>query len=101
MSFLFPFLKIITILAFFKIVAIQLSDNHLLYSLASDCQLSIPVGIRSRISCGIYCVWPLGHQCFPPHLYVEFDVTHSHHVATFNLDLFDECYVCDAVWPVC
>ena len=34
-SFLFPFLKIITILAFFHAVGIRLFDKHLVYSLAS------------------------------------------------------------------
>ena len=34
-SFLFPFLKIITTLAFFHAVGIRLSDKHLVYSLAS------------------------------------------------------------------
>ena len=34
-SFLFPFLKIITILAFFYTVGIRLSNNHLVYCLAS------------------------------------------------------------------
>ena len=35
MSFLFPFLKIIIILAFFHAVDIRFSDKHLVYSLAS------------------------------------------------------------------
>ena len=34
-SFLFPFLKISTIIAFFHAVGIRLSDKHLVYSLAS------------------------------------------------------------------
>ena len=34
-SFLFPFLKIITILTFFHVVGIRFSDKHLVYSLAN------------------------------------------------------------------
>ena len=34
-SFLFPFLKIIIILAFFHVVGIRISDKHVVYSLAS------------------------------------------------------------------
>ena len=43
----------------------------------------------------------LGHQCFPFHLYVLFDVAHNQSVVTTNVDLVDDCYVCDDVWPVC
>ena len=43
----------------------------------------------------------LGHQCFPFHLYVQFDVVHNQSVVTTNVDLVDDCYVCDDVWPVC
>ena len=45
--------------------------------------------------------WPLGHHFFSFHLYVQFDVAHNHSVVTFNVDLVDDCYVCDNVWPVC
>ena len=37
----------------------------------------------------------------PFHLYVKCDVAHSHSVVTSNVDLVDDCYVCDGVWPVC
>ena len=39
MSFLFPFLKIIIILAFFHAVGIRLSEKHLVYSLPSVFQM--------------------------------------------------------------
>ena len=42
-------------------------------------------------------VWPLGHQCFPFYLYVQFVVAHNQSV----VDVVDECHVCDDVWPVC
>ena len=38
---------------------------------------------------------------FPFHLYVQFDVAHNQSVVTSNVDLVDECYVCDDIWPVC
>ena len=37
---------------------------------------------------------------FPP-LYVQFDVNIDHYVVISNVDLVDDCYVCDDVWPVC
>ena len=40
-SFLFPFLKIITILSFFHAVGIRLSDKHLEYSLASVFEMEL------------------------------------------------------------
>ena len=47
----------------------------------------------------IWLASSLGNQLFPFHLYVQFD--HNHSVVTFNVDLVDDCYVCDDVWPVC
>ena len=44
---------------------------------------------------------PLRHQCFPFHLYVQFDVAINHFVVTSNVDMVDDCNVCDDVWPVC
>ena len=38
---------------------------------------------------------------FPFHLYFHFDIAHSQSVVTSNVDLVDECYVCEDVWPVC
>ena len=38
---------------------------------------------------------------FPLLLYVQFDDTHNHSVVSFNVDLVDDCYVCDDVWPIC
>ena len=37
----------------------------------------------------------------PFHLYVQFDVAHNQSVVTSNVELVDDCYVCDDVWPVC
>ena len=34
-------------------------------------------------------------------LNVQFYVAHNHSVVTFNVDLVDDCYVCDDVWHVC
>ena len=31
----------------------------------------------------------------------QFDVAHNQSVVTSNIDLVDDCYVCDDVWPVC
>ena len=31
---------------------------------------------------------------------IQFDVAHSHSVVTSKVDLVDDCYVCDDVWPV-
>ena len=45
--------------------------------------------------------WPLGHQLFSFHLYDQIDVAHSHYVLTSNVDLADDCYICEDVWPVC
>ena len=62
-SFLFPFLKIIIILAFFHAAGIRLSDKHLVYSLASVFEMvsapafnvsmfiwSLPVAVTFSIS---------------------------------------------------
>ena len=38
-----------------------------------------------------------GHHFFPFHLYDQFDTAHSHSVVTYNVDLVDDCYVCDHV----
>ena len=44
----------------------------------------------------------LSSICFPFHLYLQFDdVAHNQSVVTSNVDLVDDCYVCDDVWPVC
>ena len=45
----------------------------------------------------ILFVWPLGHQYFPFHLYVQFDIAHSNSVVTSNAGLVDYFYVCDKV----
>ena len=34
-------------------------------------------------------------------LYLQFDDTHNQYVVTSNVDLIDDCYVCDDVWPYC
>ena len=59
---------------------------------------SIRVEMQSSL---ILFVWPLSHQCFPFHLYVLFDIIHSHSVVTFNDGLIEDCYVCEDIWPVC
>ena len=42
--------------------------------------------------------WPLRHHLFPFHVvYVQFDVARNQPVATSNVDLVDDCYVCDDV----
>ena len=40
---------------------------------------------------------------FPFHLYVQFGVAHNQSVVTSNVELVDDCYVCDCndIWPVC
>ena len=35
------------------------------------------------------------------HFYVQFDVDHNHYVVASNVNLVDDCYVCDDVWSVC
>ena len=35
------------------------------------------------------------------HLYVQFDVAYNESVVTSSVDLVDDCYVFDDVWPVC
>ena len=37
---------------------------------------------------------------FPFHFYVQFVVAHNQSVVTSSVDLVDDCYVCDDVWPV-
>ena len=39
----------------------------------------------------------VGHQWFPFHLCVQFDVAYNQSVVTSNVDLVDDCYVCDNV----
>ena len=41
--------------------------------------------------------WPLGHLFFPFHPYVQFDVVHNQSVVTSNVDLVDDCYICEDV----
>ena len=47
-----------------------------------------------------YCsvAYPLAHNSFH---YVQFDVALSHSVVTSNVDLVDDRYVYDDIWPVC
>ena len=66
--------------------------------------LSIRVGIRYSLILFVlylYSQWPFDHQCFPFYLYVQFGVDHNHTVVTSDVDLIDDCNVCDDVWPVC
>ena len=50
---------------------------------------------------GIYFWWLYGHECVSfQHLYT-FVIAHSQTVATSNVDLVDDCYLCDDLWPVC
>ena len=44
---------------------------------------------------------PLVINCFRFLLYVQFDVAHNHSVVTSDVDLVDDSYICDDVWPVC
>ena len=60
----------------------------------------IGFSIRSS-SCGIYSWWPLGHQVVPFQLDVQFGVAHSQSLVTSYVELVDDCYVCDDVWPLC
>jgi len=61
----------------------------------------------SFISCSasyrcLNSIWKSRHQhCASSVSYVQSDVAHNHFVAIFNVDLVDDCYVCDVVWPVC
>ena len=34
-------------------------------------------------------------------LYVQFDVAHNQSVVSSNVDLVDDCYIRDDIWPVC
>ena len=52
--------------------------------IVSPIDSSIRVGIRSSL---ILFVWHLGHNVFPFHLYVQFDVAHDHAVVTSNVDV--------------
>ena len=119
-SFLFHFLQIIIILAFFHNVGICLSDKHLVYNLASvfemvsspSCFQCIDVSSRffnsswnSIFFDPIYVASTLGGLLVINFihflLYVQFDVARNQPVVTSNVDLVDDFYVCDDVWPVC
>ena len=46
----------------------------------------------------IYSCWTLGHY-FSVNFYVQLDVARTHYVFTSNVDMVDDCYVCDDVSP--
>ena len=50
---------------------------------------------------GIRMAFTLGHQLFLFHIYVQFDVVHNQFVITSNVDLVDDRFVCDDIWPAC
>ena len=38
---------------------------------------------------------------FAFNLYIQFDVAYNHSMVTSKVDLVDDCYLCDDIWPVC
>ena len=66
-SFLFSFLKLITIIAFFHAKGIRLSDKHLVYSLASVFKMvfSPAFNVSIKVQSSLY----LSSRCFPLYLF--------------------------------
>ena len=67
---------------------------------SSSCSVSNRFLNSSWNSIFFYPIRVSSTNLFPFHLYVQFDVAHKQSVVTSNVDLVDDCYVCDDVWPV-
>ena len=57
------------------------------------------VSLKMSMSCSVSNRFLNSSLLF--HLYVQFNVVHSHSMATSNFDLVDDCFGCDNVWSVC
>ena len=56
----------------------------LLMFLGEDLHELFEFDLLRSYACGIYSWTPLGHQLFPFHLYLQFDVAHNHSVGHFQ-----------------
>ena len=62
---------------------------------------AVQVGIRFSFMWHLLLVVSWSSIFIHFHVYVQFDVAHNHYVVTSYVDLVDDDYVCDDVWPVC